>query len=120
MDSILEVYKIISILSLSIYVLGYISLKRRILCEKNKYFLLDSSMLNYFSILFIYMNLKNLSNIFYLSLYIFILTIYVDSLISFMEKFLNNQIFTNLNKVILFSINNMSSTYKHNAHPYFS
>jgi hypothetical protein len=119
MDLIFEIYKIISILSLSIYVLGYISLKRCILCEKGKYSLLDFSMLNCFSILSMYMDMKNLSNIFYLSLYIFILTIYVASLISFMEKFLDTQIFTNLSKVMLFPINNMSSTYNHKAHPYF-
>ena len=67
----------------------------RILYEIDKYPLLNFFMLNCFNILSRYVDWSNTCNLLYLSLQIFTSNTQVASLISFMEKFLDNQIFTN-------------------------
>jgi len=84
-----------SIISLSICVLRHISLKRCVLCEISMYSLLDSFMLNCFSILSMYMNCDNSSILLGLSLWIFFPNTSDVYPIYFTEKFLDNQIFTN-------------------------
>ena len=68
MDPIAKACEILSILYLLIYVLGYISLEICIPCEIGKYHFLDSSMLNSFNILSIYVDLDNPSKLLDLSL----------------------------------------------------
>ena len=58
-----KAFGILSILSLLIYVLGYMSLEMCILYEIGKYHILNSSMLNYFSILYMYMDPDNSNNL---------------------------------------------------------
>jgi hypothetical protein len=67
MDPIAEAYGILSILSLSIFVLEHISFERCIYYEIGKYPLLDSFVLNHFSILFIYVGWNNPNNLLDLS-----------------------------------------------------
>ena len=92
--------------------LGQSLFEKKILQPIERQPFLKFSMLNLFSIVSMYIDQDNPSNLLDLSLQIFIPRMYDASLKSFMENCDDNQIFIFCNAGMSFSIKRISSTYK--------